>query len=171
MKNCDHQIRHHRLIMDIKDKALRNGLECVFEKFPSSLRADTLEVNVDSFDNLGGQITVNSKWVKLSMGQGYRSGDEYIPAIEKIGELTKLLSKDKFEFSRSTDSLNEKVQKYNLRPFEMIDMAEYDNERYVRQRFASEVTQKSFYDIEKVRKVVKSLNDVIQKDMEWFLGG
>lgn len=171
VKNVTPNLFHHRLIFDVKDKALRKELGDVFEKCPSILGKDTLKIDFDAFDKTGGILSVNEKFFQLlKFGDFYSSGDEKIPTIQKIVELTKKISQVSSPFHNEALFLGGNVQKYNLKPGGSIHLAEYKQEPDILNRFAKEIVVPKVYDFKNAKNVSAEIAKMIHIEVLKFFG-
>ncbi|MFA7658740.1 MAG: hypothetical protein WCY19_04845 [Candidatus Gastranaerophilaceae bacterium] len=160
----------HRLGLDVKNKALKEELQPIFDKFPHPLKSDTLELQVDEFRKFGGGIFfVNNHWLELLKYENwFVRGEENLPIFTKLAELTKLIARSQDEFKISGGFLDENIQKYNLRTSGMINFADDENGLSVKDRFVKTVKIPKVYDFLNAKKVAASFNNVIQKEMNHF---
>jgi len=169
VKNVNQNLSHHRLVLDVKDKKLREELGDVFEKCPSILGKDTLKIDFEAIDKSGGILSVNERFLQLlRFGDFYSSGDEKLPMIKKIVELTKKISQVSSPFQKDALFLGGNVQKYNLKPGGMIKLAEYEQEPDILKRFEQEVTVPQVYDFNNAKYVSGEIAKIIHLEVLRF---
>jgi hypothetical protein len=170
-KNVEQDMNLHRIFFEVKNKALRQELGDVFEKFPSPVGKNYLTIDVNELNHKIGGFSINSQALLTLRMEDFLCGEENLPIFSKLAKLTKLISQGGEIFQKEDIFINGNINKYNKRCGGLLWLADFENpaEKNIAQRYNAELSIKRLYDPQNIKDTASAINRIINCQMRHFL--